>query len=94
VRLLDEAASQGITDLEALVDRMRHQRRRRRHRRRGGVAARARREADALQGELLDGFAPRPPVDPSRSPLDAPRSPLDSRPPLHELPSPRGAEPA
>jgi DNA polymerase III epsilon subunit family exonuclease len=71
VRLLDEAASQGITDLEALVDRMRHQRRRRRHRRRGGAAARARRELDALQGELLDGLTPRPLLDP----LPTPRGP-------------------
>jgi DNA polymerase III epsilon subunit family exonuclease len=58
IRLLDEAAGQGITDLEALVDRMRHQRRRRRHRRRGGVAARERRERDALQGDLLDMLPP------------------------------------
>jgi DNA polymerase III epsilon subunit-like protein len=58
IRLLDEAAGQGITDLEALVDRMAHQRRRRRHRRRGGVAARERRERDALQGDLLDQLPP------------------------------------
>jgi DNA polymerase III subunit epsilon len=56
VRLLDEAAGQGITDFEGLVDRMSN-RKRRGHRRRGGVSARARRErkaADALQGDLLE----------------------------------------
>ncbi|MSR36901.1 MAG: hypothetical protein EXR95_09745 [Gemmatimonadetes bacterium] len=61
VRLLDEAAGQGIVDFEGLVDRMQH-RRRRRQKRRGGVAARQRREReDAGQGDLLDLLPPPAP---------------------------------
>ena len=59
IRILDEAAVQGIADLDALLDRMRHQRPRRK--RRGSPEARtardarrrARREAEAKQVDLL-----------------------------------------
>ncbi len=59
LRLLDEAAGQGIADLEGLNDRL-SGRRRRRPRRRGGAAARERRlEAErAMQGDLLEGVEP------------------------------------
>jgi DNA polymerase III epsilon subunit family exonuclease len=64
LRLLDEAAGQGIVDFEGLVDRMQH-RRRRRHKRRGGVASRVHRErrerSDAAQVELLDLLPPPAP---------------------------------
>lgn len=61
VRLLDEAHAQGITDLEALVDRMRHPHGRRRRKRRGGVAARARRRDQSAALDAVQVEMPLPP---------------------------------